>query len=68
MNCKLFVAVFIIIAVVLGILGLVPKQMPQEVVAYAGHFFMVMAPVLAVAALLKYVACCNGNKNDCSKK
>ncbi len=55
---KLFVAVSIIVALVIAILGLFQQPGVQAFVAYATHFFVGLLPVLGVAGLIKYIGCC----------
>jgi uncharacterized Tic20 family protein len=55
---KILAAVAIVVAVVLAILAVTLSPDKMSFVILISRFFEVMIPVLAVAALLKYLCCC----------
>lgn len=63
---KMFASVFILTALILGVLvSIWPHERMHEIV-YITRFFEVMIPVLGVGALLKYL--CSGGSSCCYKK
>ena len=55
---KIFTIVVILVALAIGILATVlPSERLHDVIMLV-KFFDVMLPVLAVGALIKYLACC----------
>jgi hypothetical protein len=82
MACRVMTLIFILVAIVLGILAVTTSRDAFTTVVMVSRFFEVMIPVLGVAALLKYITtcskgsgckdkncnckCCGGN-NSCSK-
>lgn len=59
-----FLSLVVLLALVIAILGIVEQPVAQKAAAWMGRFFVGMLPVLGVAALLKYIACC-GNQCKC---
>lgn len=55
---KVFVIVIVIVAIIVGILGVVlPADRLHDLLIIV-KFFDVMLPILAVGALIKYLCCC----------
>lgn len=65
MKPQICTIVFIVIALVVAILSLLPNQNALMYAAYATHFFVSIIPVLGTAALLKYIMCCGDKKKGC---
>ncbi len=61
-NCNMVFYVFVVIAIVVGILSLI-NQNTFAIAAITSRFFEIMIPVLAIAALYKYLCC---NKTSCN--
>ena len=55
MACKVMTFIFILVAIVLGILAVSTSRDAFTAVVMVSRFFEVMIPVLGVAALLKYI-------------
>lgn len=64
MKHKVYSAIIVIIAVVIGILaiGLPPEKLDGVSKVY--RFFDAMLPILGVGALIKYLCCCH-NHHHC---
>jgi hypothetical protein len=60
---KVWALVIVIFAVVIAILAITLPQTSMRPIFVITTFFDVMIPILAVGALIKYVACC-GMKKD----
>lgn len=83
MHGKIFAMGSILLATIIAALSLFPQQALQMYAAYGTHFFVGLVPILAAAALIKYVAysgdslcgnnnasmtCCCCNNRDAAEK
>ena len=59
MGYKALSLIFVAVAVIVAVLSLVASPKAVIAASYVNHFFVVMIPILGVAALLKYILCCN---------
>lgn len=58
-GMKVFVSIVILIAVLLAIgISMFNVDSMSPYVAYVGHFFDIMIPILAAGALIKYLLTC----------
>jgi hypothetical protein len=62
MTGRVLAIVFIIIALIMALLVTFWPQQQMETIVKVTRFFDVMLPVLAVAALVKYI-CCGHKRN-----
>ena len=66
---KLWMTIVVVVAFGLGICAVFMPDSVQPYLALIMKIFEVAIPVLAVAALLKYVACCSSSsKYSCCQK
>lgn len=69
MLMRIFVSIAVLVAIVIGILAIVLR--PEQLVQLFQYrdFFNVTLPVLAFAALIKYLCSCNHHKcGHCNKE
>ena len=64
MSGKLYATIAILFALALAILGSVLPAEHIKNFMLASNFFNIMIPVLAVAALIKYLGCCGGDHSE----
>lgn len=57
---RVFIALIIIIAVVVGLLNITPFHTDIVRLAMFGEFFSAALPILAFGALMKYLCCRDG--------
>lgn len=67
MRGKIFIYIIIAIALIMAILASVLPPEHLDSVIFVSRFFDIMLPVLAVGALIKYIACCGSSKECCNK-
>lgn len=63
---KILTIIFVLIAIILGILGTVLTPERMDYVILVSKFFDIMLPVLAVGGILKYLCSCT-KSCSCSK-
>jgi hypothetical protein len=61
---KMWTFVTVVFAIVIAILAIVLPQSAMRPIFVITTFFDVMIPILAVGALVKYIACCGAKKCD----